>query len=364
MHTTDDQGPEDAVLVPKAQLDALTHELARVQARLDALEQGTSGEAGGQQNPTGAAAPGRSAADRGDETRGGGVGRRAAMAGLLGATVGGVVAKTGARPAAAATGGNFILGQNNTALDTTVLDAKGSGEFGLYVKNNGNQGVGIRSDATTAAAFYGYGLGTDINKAVGGFENGLDGLAIMASSDGSQVRLLSTSDATPVTNPQYSYEGELRGSRNGELWYCTYYGTPGTWRKLAGRTTAGSLHVLATPARIYDSRPLTNPPQGPKAKLSGNAARTLDLKVNSSGVPAGATAALLTILLVDAADGDGNMTVWAAGASRPQANTMVWGGSAGRFATSTISALDSQARIQVAASVSTNIVIDVTGYYR
>lgn len=55
--------------------------------------------------------------------------------------------------------------------------------------------------------------------------------------------------------------------------------------------------------------------------------------------------------------------MWAQGVAKPQANTLVWGGAAGRFSATAVSALDSQARIQVAASHPTDIVVDVVGYY-
>jgi hypothetical protein len=149
------------------------------------------------------------------------------------------------------------------------------------------------------------------------------------------------------------------------LWACTESGTPGTWRKVVGQGTAGAFHVLPTPVRVYDSRAGTTPTQGPKTPLpAGNIARDIDCKHNSSGVPAGATAVVLTVLLANAASGAGNLTIWAADKPKPQSNTMVWGGSAGRFTATALSALDAQARIKVGASLSTNIILDVVGYYR
>ena len=359
MTTNDHQTGDHLVSVPRSELDALVAELRHVRARLDALESapGPDVESGRPPSP---------AADRTDDEREdrGGLGRRAAIAGLMGATVGGIAAAAGARPAAAATGGNLILGQTNSALDQTILDARNSGEGALWVRNSGSLGVGIRSEVGSSQAVLGYSTTSSTSSATAGFDNGADGLALLASSDGPQMRLMTDTDTNPYTDPEFSSEGMVRASRNGELWFCVNYGTPGTWRKLSGRTTAGSLHVLPTPVRIYDSRPGTTPSQGPKTPVSGNVARTLDLKVNSSGVPAGATAALLTVLLVNAASGNGNLTVWAGGVAQPQANTIVWGGSAGRFTTSTTSALDAQARIQVSASASTDVVIDVVGYYR
>lgn len=362
MSTNPDHADDDLVSVPRSQLDALMAELHHVRDRLDALESSPGALPRSDEPPPPPA--GGEVDDADDAGSPGHVGRRAAIAGIVGATVGGIAAAAGARPAAAATGGNLILGQTNTAGDVTILDARNSGDGALWVRNNGSLGTGILSETTTNAAILGYSTASSTSNSTAGFQNGSDGLAVIASSDGPQMRLMTDTDTTPYTDPEFSSEGMIRAVRNGELWFCVNYGTPGTWRKLAGRTTAGALHVLPTPARIYDSRAGTTPAQGPKTPLSGNTARTLDLKVNSSGVPAGATAAVLTVLLVNAANGDGNLTVWAAGAARPQANTLVWGGSAGRFTTSTISALDTQARIQVAASASTNVVIDVVGYYR
>jgi hypothetical protein len=116
--------------------------------------------------------------------------------------------------------------------------------------------------------------------------------------------------------------------------------------------------------RVYDSRFGTQPSNGPKSVLQPNATRTLDLKVNSSGVPGGATAALVNVLLVNAKAGNGNFTIWANGKGQPSSNTLVWGGNAGRFSTSATTALDGNAMCQVAASATTDLVLDVVGYYR
>jgi hypothetical protein len=142
-------------------------------------------------------------------------------------------------------------------------------------------------------------------------------------------------------------------------------GTPGTWRKIGGPATAGAFHVLPAPARIVDTRPGGVPTSVvPKTPLAAGSTRVYDLKVNSSEVPAGATAALITVLLVNAANGNGNMTLWANGVAKPTANTVVWGAGAGRWTATDVSALDSQARAQVNVSAQTDLVLDVVGYYR
>lgn len=132
--------------------------------------------------------------------------------------------------------------------------------------------------------------------------------------------------------------------------------------QMVGGPPVGSLQVLPTPVRIYDSRPGTSPPNGLKTPLGGTP-RTLDATVNGSGVPVGASAVAVTCLLVNAAVANANFTIWAGGIAQPAANTLVWGGDAGRFTTSAITALSPTATLQVAASSSTDLVLDVVGYY-
>jgi hypothetical protein len=73
---------------------------------------------------------------------------------------------------------------------------------------------------------------------------------------------------------------------------------------------------------------------------------------------------LVNLLLVNAGTGNGNFTVWANGVARPQANTMVWGGSAGRFSTFAVTAVDAAAKVRVFSSIATDLVLDVVGYLR
>ncbi|QXC60672.1 hypothetical protein KSP35_20490 [Aquihabitans sp. G128] len=180
------------------------------------------------------------------------------------------------------------------------------------------------------------------------------------------LRLANATTRNAPTADAFAHQaGEIVQSTAGDTWVCVKGGTPGTWRKLAGQATSGSFHVLPAPVRVYDSRPGTAPATGPKTPLTGNTARTIDLRGNSSGVPAGATAALVTVLLLNTASGNGNFTLWANGVAKPSANTMVWGGAAGgRYTAKEVSALDSNAQIQVSSSLKADVALDVVGYYR
>lgn len=173
-----------------------------------------------------------------------------------------------------------------------------------------------------------------------------------------------TAAGAPTADTASHGAGDIVEDSVGNLWVCVGGGTPGQWRKLAGPATAGALHILSTPVRVYDSRPGTAPSVGSKTPLASGTPRTVDLTANSSGVPAGAMAAMVNLLIVNAAAGNANFTLWKNGTATPRSNTMVWGGSVGRFSTLAVTALDSAGRAQVLSSVRTDVVIDVVGYYR
>lgn len=355
----------------------LGQENQQLRARLDALDP----PAATASSPGAAPAPGDADAD----TDGGAtpIGRRRLLRdGLVAgaaATATAAAGLAGASPVAADTGDALILGADNSAGTATSLNAPG----GFYV----NWG-------TAAQTHYG-------GAAVGGIHGpsgGLGGIGVSAHTDDDGFAglaatgpvagrfeskkthlLLETPNGgnrfAPVFDPVAHQRGEVVASTSGgELWWCVASGSPGEWRKLSGASTAGAFHLLPAPVRVYDSRPGTTPAQGPKTRLAaGNVARALDMSHNSSGVPKGtspyggriaASGVLLNVLLVEAAAGDGNFTVWANDQPKPQSNTLVWGGSAGRFSTLAVSAVDVSARVKVAASLSTHVVLDVVGYYR
>ncbi len=170
----------------------------------------------------------------------------------------------------------------------------------------------------------------------------------------------------PTTDTTAHSTGELVRDNNADLWLCVVQGTPGTWRKLGGPKTAGQFHVLDTPARVYDSRPFTTPDVGSKTPLAANVNRTVDLKANNSTVPADAIAVTVNLLLINLVAGTGNFTIWANGATKPLANTMVFQNtaSANRASTLAITKVDTAALCQINSSLKTDIVVDVVGYYR
>ena len=286
-------------------------------------------------------------------------------------------------------GGTAINGHNTSGIGTSGSSTSstgvvgssgtGSGVAGTSVSGTGVVGSSSSGDGISGASFangqHGV-IGSDTSPTGGTGVSGVSthGVALSATSgsgggvqaDAATFHLRLTNSVTrnaPTGDAVAHQLGDLVETTGGDLWLCTTAGTPGTWRKVSGPTTAGAFHVLPTPKRIYDSRPGTLPSIGPKTPLSGNIARTLDVTANGSGVPADATAVSVTVLLVNAANVNGNLTIWADAVARPSGNTMVWGGSAGRFTALAISALTA-GRLQVSASGQTDVVLDIVGYYR
>jgi hypothetical protein len=240
------------------------------------------------------------------------------------------------------TSGTGVYGQSTSGAGVDGRSTNSAGVFGLSSNDFGVAGVsstsaGVRGGGATGLL----GVGTTANLSIPAWLG----------------RAAPTSDAFAHT------AGDVVTDVGGNVWLCVAAGTPGTWRKVAGPGSAGSLHLLAAPVRAYDSRPGTSPAVGSKTKLSGNASRSLSVRANSTGVPAGATAVSVTILLVNASSAGGNFTIWAGNATRPSANAMVWGGTAGRFASTAVTRISPTGTVLVAASASTDLVLDIVGYY-
>jgi hypothetical protein len=274
----------------------------------------------------------------------------------------------------AGSAGRFTVQNSANSATALAVSTSGSGTALTASAKNGN-GAFLSATGSNAALFVtmsGTGNGAFINHTSTTSANPTlfvqttaPSPAIRAKGPVTNLNLWPrTTTGAPTGDTVAHNGGDLVEDSTGALWVCVSSGTPGQWRKLAGPTTAGALHVLPAPVRIYDSRAGTSPAVGQKAKLQTNVARTVDLTVNNSGVPAGALAAMVTILIVDAQAGSANFTLWKNGATRPASNTMVWGGSTGRFSTLAVTALDSAGKAQVLSSVPTNVVLDVVGYYR
>lgn len=256
-------------------------------------------------------------------------------AALAGAAAAGAVLLDAA-PSAAADGNAVILGGLNRATSGTYLNQSASTNgFGLSVSSNGE----------SAGDFH---------------ATGALGTGLIVEGNGAHMRFVRSGRQSPINDATPHVRGEVVMDTYSNLWYCAGDGTPGVWTTLAGNGSTGSFFPLPAPVRVYDSRPGTNPTQGPKTPLTGT--RTIDLTVNGSTLGTFSRTAVVNVLLVNAANAPGNFTIWAGGQAKPLSNTLVWGGSAGRFSTLAVTRLGS-GKVQINASHRTDVVLDVVGHY-
>lgn len=117
-------------------------------------------------------------------------------------------------------------------------------------------------------------------------------------------------------------------------------------------TTAPARFVAVTPCRVLDSRP---------TGVAAGGSLRIDVVGERCGVPAGATAAALTVTVVDP-DGPGFVTLWPA--DEPQPGTSVLNYGSGQVVpNSQIVRLDGSGRVRIYTLAAADLVVDVTGYF-
>jgi len=251
---------------------------------------------------------------------------RRGMIKLMAATAVGAAtgaALLGAEPAAAVDGVDpVLLGTDNESTLITTISAATESGLGLV---GGTNGVGLIADGNLGNAWF------------------------PGSGD------------SPAGTP--AFPGMLWVDAAGNWWGSTVDSDlDGGWRKLAGPSTAGQLHVLPNPVRVYDSRPGEAPAAvGPKAPTVGNTIRVIDTAGNGSGVPANANAVLVN-LTITGPQAPGFAAAWPTG---PWPGTSSVNFAAGQdIAATTVVGCGPSASIQVLSNTITNFLIDVIGYYQ
>ena len=120
----------------------------------------------------------------------------------------------------------------------------------------------------------------------------------------------------------------------------------------ASSATAGRIVALGEPLRVVDTRP-NNP-------LIGDTSRQVD--VTAAGVPVDASAVVVNITATDASAA-GFLTVWPAGAPRPESSNLnIESGASTAVANQVFTALNA-GRFEVFTTVTTNMIVDVAGYF-
>jgi hypothetical protein len=276
-----------------------------------------------------------------------------------------------AAPAAALDGSAILQGQVNTGqLETGVVNEgtgavttaalKGTGPSnsnGLWGVSLGALGAGVTGESDVGYGVYGVSA---------------SGYPLFAAGSG-RIGM----SAHVVTGPPSAgayVSGDVIRDSQGAMWVCVTGGSPGTWRKVAGPTSAGQLHVLPSPVRAYDSRPSQVPsaaPQGGEGPFASGTARNVDLSLNATGggplVPVGATAAVVTVS-VFSITAEGFMTLYRSGTVPASTINVFWGNLAGnQTAATTIVALSEARQFSIRATLangpSVAAAIDVVGYY-
>lgn len=326
---------------------------------------------------------------------------RRGMLKLAGAVAAGAVASTvAARPAAATTDEAIVTGHINSATQQTMI------RYGGAI--NGGPGVSRGPDLTGSTAMVnidaslspstntqgllvaGRGAGISVQSetdsgviargevgvfAIGSGEYGVlsfgGSYAVAASLSNKANLWLQPNNnfigPSPKTPPLQRADAHLVGeidNVDGDLWMCVAAGTPGGWRKITGPAAAGSLHLLATPKRVYDSRPPEEPVLiAPKTPLAANTARTVDCTLNGSGIPAAARGVLLNVGVVSAS-GLGFLAVTPGGAGFTGTSSLNWNGAGIAIANGITVACGAGATVDLYAGAgTTDVFVDAFGYY-
>jgi hypothetical protein len=303
---------------------------------------------------------------------------RVAAAGAAGLAAGAVAF---ASPAAAADGQTVLLGSTGDAQNLATSRTRVRYDGAALIDTNAftftDADISTSSQPSTIAGY----ASTRAKHGVYGFTSSSDGYGVVAvngnSGGGSGLFARSVTGVAarleggranvllPVGSvagiPAGAHErGELYNDANGDLWFCIASGTPGTWRKLAGSAIAGGFHILATPARVYDSR------KDAAGKIAANTERIVSLASTAAvpAVPVGAVAAMFNVTIVNTV-GSGFLTAYSAAlATLPPTSNVNWFAKDQVHANMAISAVDATARIKVYAGVNvTDVIVDVLGFY-
>jgi hypothetical protein len=301
-----------------------------------------------------------------------------------------------ATPAAAANNGTFTLGVGNDATNDTVLVGKlrviNDSSIGTQLPD-GYSGSLVGWDTTNSATgihggvtgFAGplFGGGETPNGVVGVVSNAGTGSGMYARSDSSVVGTSAGLRARSANGPAVLLEavaagrptagawaiGSIVPDTAGNVWYCVASGTPGTWRKISGATTAGAFHAVS-PGRVYDSRS-DQPAPGPLVVGTNRTVSVADRRDPANGavaqanfVPAGATAVSANVTVTDTV-GAGFLSINPGGVTTINASAINWSASGQILANGLSLTLNANREISVIAGGggATNFIIDVLGYY-
>ncbi len=319
--------------------------------------------------------------------------RRAALLGGA-AAAGAAIAATVGNRADAANGEPVKQGEQNVASESTELqyspNLTGTPRSHVFAVTDGlwTRVPESANDPETGfrSAVFGW-SGNDAMIGVGGITSaGVPGAAggrfhgespqsygLIASGRRATLRLKPPNDGTPTAPPDrgdFHNAGEITIDDRADIWVCVKSGNPGQWLKLAGTATAGSYHPI-TPARVFDSRLAAMPSSG---KFRANTNRVIDARdarhvetgkvVARNVVPPGATAITYNLTVTNT-DGPGYVFLAPGNATQITASSINYAAPGTTIANGGTVKLDAQRRLKAFCAVGgTDVIVDVTGYYR
>jgi hypothetical protein len=300
-------------------------------------------------------------------------GRRQLLRKLGAVGVGAVAASAvGTQSAMAANGDTMTVGMNNLSGNTTStrlgFSTPFTGRGGFVVQDAGSTVPG----SSFTPAILGYGDGSPFGVGVAGYgsQAGLTasspGVGLKITASKTHIKLVSDGTVVPPATRVGGNVGEITKDSNGGLWYCIVdspdqSNLPATWRKLSGPGVAGSLQLLSTPFRIYDSRAGQSPATGPKTPMTSGLTRTLSAA--AAALPAQATGIVCNVASVSLTGGSGWFGVWASG-GYPGNASVNWSGAGQVVNGLVISATSGQSfNVYCGGGGSADIIVDVVGYY-
>ncbi|MGB8858209.1 MAG: hypothetical protein WCC60_03085 [Ilumatobacteraceae bacterium] len=253
---------------------------------------------------------------------------------------------------------------------TIGITDKGVGVWGKSSGDASHAAVGVEGfidNANSQGSSGVHGLATGVGQ-IGVKGESTSGWAGWFSSPFAELALGMPARPAPTTDTRYHSYGDVvaeTGANKATLWFCTGSGTPGSWRRLAGPTTAGAVTLLPAPVRVYDSRAGTSPAVGSKTPLAADIDRVVDCTLNSSGVPADSTGVLINLTAVNQSGG-GYLSVRAAGVAYTGTSNVNWNDADQVVANGATVACGAGATIQVrlGGATSSNVIVDVVGYLR
>jgi hypothetical protein len=316
---------------------------------------------------------------------------------LSGAALAGVAAAVaGRRPVAAGNGDPLTLGSvsNVASLPTGVAVTGADHDYGLGVTDNGLAAV---PETVRNSALFGHARGpaTAFSYGVAGYATDVAFAAVRGHAEigsggyftdelGARAELADSGRGGSFSGPSGALQlrpvGDVRAKQavdaldvnaDHSLWWASGFGV---WQKLAGPGTAGAFHPV-TPGRVYDSRAALPAAGG----LVGGGSRVVSVAdrrnldtgavVEANFVPAGATAVSANVTVVNTV-GSGFVVANPGGVVTVGAATVNWFSSGQILNNGVIlklgSGVNDRKLTLVAgggAGASTDIVIDITGYW-